>query len=201
MAARVSAPSESPVPTDGGGGRVQVPKTNVDPVASLAPTSLTVKVAGTLYEIPAHPAVFWLSILMDSEPDFWDLFPGCLDEEDQDAINEAMLEGSLGVESLDEICLDIVATISARPWWVAIRLIELARANWHVLGAEMLMRGVDATRLSLAGWLDVLLLTVMRNIDPKEVTMFTMKLEQIPAYLQIEQPEPEMNASSFMSMA
>jgi hypothetical protein len=41
----------------------------------------------------------------------------------------------------------------------------------------------------------------MRNIDPKEVTMFTMKLEQVPAYLQIEQPEPEMNVSTFMSMA
>jgi hypothetical protein len=180
---------------------VAVPKTNTDPVASLTPAPLVLRVGGYLFDAPAQPAVYWLGVLLDPDPDFWDLFPGCLEEADQDLVNEALLEGSLEIESLDAVCLELITTIGARPWWVTIRLIEIARSNWQVLGAEMLLRGVDAAVISLAGWLDVLLLLIMRQIDPKEATMFTMKLEQVPPGLEAEQPEPEISQAAFMSMA
>lgn len=196
MAVRRSAPSPS---GDGAQPQVVIPKTVTDPVWSLRPWPVSVRVVGTMYEIPALPAVDWLAILMAENPDLDNIFPGLLDQEEQDIVTEAMLDGHL--EETFSVCLDIITAVSGRPWYIAMRLIDVARNSWQVLGAEMLLKGVDAERLSLSGWLDILLLTIMNNIDPKEATMFTMRLEAPPADIEVEQPEPEMTASSFMSMA
>ncbi len=179
--------------------QVVIPKTVTDPVWSLRPWPVSVRVAGGMYEIPALPAVDWLTVLMTDDPALDDIFPGLLDEADQDVVTEAMLDGHL--EETFSVCLDIITAVSGRPWYIAMRLIDVARTSWHVLGAEMLLKGVDAEKLSLSGWLDILVLTIMKNIDPKDAAMFTMRLEAPPADIEVEQPEPEMSVSSFMSMA
>lgn len=193
MAVRRSAPSSEADP------QVIIPKTVADPVWSLRPWPVSVHMIGTRYEIPALSAADWLAILMSEDPDLDDIFPGLLEEKDQDVVTEAMLDGHL--EETFSVCLDIITAVSGRPWYIAMRLIDVARNSWHVLGAEMLLKGVDADRLSLSGWLDILLLTIMKNIDPKDATMFALRLETPPADIEAEQPEPEMSASSFMSMA
>ena len=195
MAVRRSAPNSSPEAQT----QVTIPKTVTDPVWSLRPWPVSVRVVGTMFEIPALPAADWLTILMTENPDLDDIFPGLLDEEDQDIVTEAMLDGAL--EETFSVCLDIITAVSGRPWYIAMRLIEVARNSWQVLGAEMLLKKVNAEELSLSGWLDVLLLLIMRNIDPKEATMFTMRLEAPPADVEVEQPELEMSVGSFMSMA
>lgn len=169
---------------------------------SLRPWPVTVTFGGELFEIPALPAVDWLAVLMNPETDLLDIFPGLLEEGDQDRCMDVILDG--GYENLEQLILDVVATVSGRPWWVALRLIEVARTSWHTMGAEMLYRGVDASRLSLSGWLDVLLLLVMRNIEPKDATMFALKLEQVPEIAgeqAQEAAEPTMSRSDFMAMA
>lgn len=106
-------------------------------------------------------------------------------------------------EELTQLCLDLVEAAGGRPWFISVRLIGVMKANWNVLGAEMLLRGVDATQLSLSGWLDVALLITLRNMDPKDVTMFTMKLELPPTGGVSTQEEPaelEMSRDQFLSM-
>lgn len=178
-----------------------VPALVKDPVWSLQCWPLTVAIGGHLFEVPALPATHWLSVLMDPSGDLLDLFPGCLDSAGRDQVMDLVFDGVTSMQELYELVLDIIATNGSRDWWVVLRLVEVARVSWHTIGAEMLSRGVDPTRLSLSAWLDVLTLTLMRNIDPKDATMFTMRLEMPPPEMVAETKEPEISASQFMSMA
>jgi hypothetical protein len=80
------------------------------------------------------------------------------------------------------------------------RLVDLARRSWDAIGGEMLSRGVDAGALSLSGWLDILLITVLRNMEQKDITLFNMRLEAPPEGEQPEPEELEMSRSAFMAL-
>lgn len=188
-----------PRPSDS--GHVTVPKLNRDPIQSLRPFPVEVDVAGHHLLIPAMPAAEWLSILMSDDLDLSDVFPGLLNQVDMEAVEDIILDGYLGMEDLEEIIFGVIETASARHWWVALRLIETARTEWDVLGAELGLRGVDPTHISLSHWLDILLLVTIRSMDPKDVQMFCMRLEAPPLSAQVEESEMEMSESAFMAMA
>lgn len=190
-----SAPS-SPAET----GRIPVPTLNLDPIQSMRPWPVVVTCCGRDLEIPALAAVDWLAILMPSEPHLDDVFPGLLHDDDADWVEEQIVSGDLGIIEFRELVFAVIETASARRWWVALRLIDLARRSWDAIGAEMLARGVDAGVISLSAWLDVLLITMLRNMDQKDVTMFTMRLEAPPADEQVDSEGPEMDRSAFMAL-
>lgn len=156
-----------------------------------------VTVADREYEIPAMSAVDWLTYLMQPQPDIdgiiLDLFP---DSE------ELLFAEQIELEELYDIVLDLIAAVCARPWWVALRQINIARVSWNVLG-PMMMESVDATQVSIAGWLDILLVKTLSAMDPKETTMWTSKLEAPPPSEQPAEPMEamEMDRGSFLSMS
>lgn len=183
-------------------GRVNVPRLNRDPVSSLRPCSVTVTIGSGEVEIPALSAADWLSVLMVEAVELDDIFPGLLSEQDTDLVEEAILEGSLELQEFRDLILSVIETASARHWWVALRLIEVARTSWDVIGGELVLRGVDAESLSLSAWLDVLLLTVLRNMEPKDTQMFTMRLETPPPEAKDgAEQEMEMSQDAFMAIA
>ena len=184
-----------------GSDRITVPKLNRDPIQSLAPFPVEVTVAGHDFVIPALPASEWLSVLMVEDLALDDVFPGLLSEVDTEAVEDVILLGRLDLDEIEDTILAIIETVSARHWWVTLRLIETARGSWDVLGAEMGLRGVDPSRISLSQWLDILLLVTIRAMDPKEVQMFTMKLEAPPPNVEPDESEMEMSQSAFMAMA
>ena len=178
-----------------------VPSLNRDPVQSLRPWPVVVTFQGQDLTIPALPATDWLAILLtgDLQPD--DIFPGLLSPKDVAFVEDQLFEGHLGQGEFQDLIIGIIENVSARRWWIALRLIEVARVSWDSIGAEMLLRGVDTDRISLSAWLDVLLLTIMRNMDSKDTTMFTMRLEAPPVTAEVAEEEMEMPASSFMALA
>lgn len=173
---RPSVPSS----TGSDSGRITVPRLNKDPVQSLRPWPVAVTWEGQEYEIPALPAADWLSVLMVEQLHLDDVFPGLLPEDQVQGVEEVLATTDPDVDEFLQFSLDIVETISGRRWWVALRLIELARLSWDVIGGEMALKGVDPDRVSLSCWLDQLLLVALRNMEPKDITMFTMKLESPP---------------------
>lgn len=195
----VGRPRSAPEPPSADSGRVQVPSLNLDPIQSMRPWSVVVTCGGRELEIPALPAVDWLTILMAPESQLDDLFPGLLSPEDADWVEEQILDGELRLPEFQDLVFKVIETVSARKWWVALRLIDLARRSWDVIGSEMLLRGIDATRISLSAWLDVLLVTVLKNMDPKDVAMFNLRLEAAPDEEQ-EPEEMEMSRSAFMAL-
>lgn len=190
-----------PSPTDTGPSRITIPRLNKDPIQSLSPYSVVVSVADLDLEIPALPAADWLSVMMVESLNLDDIFPGLLDSTDTDLVEEVILSGTLDLDEYEDVIFDIIETVSARSWWVAIRLIETARTSWDSIGAELTLKGIDATHISLSSWLDALMLTIIRSMDPKDVQMWCMKLEVPPAGVEVAGEEMEMAASDFMSMA
>jgi hypothetical protein len=196
VAARPSAPDLAQTP------KVIVPQLVTDPVWSLRPWPVIVEIGPLELVVPALPAADWLAVLMVENIDPDDLFPGLLDPADAEQVEEALYAGELSLDDFDQAFLNLVTTVSGRPWWVALRLISVARQSWAGFGGEMLLRGVDANRLSLSAWLDVLLLTILRNSEPEAVTMFTLQLEMPPPdEVKKVESELEMSSSAFMAMA
>ena len=184
---------------DTSSSRVSVPKLNKDPIQSLQPLSVELTIAGQEFDIPAQSAAEWLAVLMVEDLDLADIFPGMV--EDPAPVEDLILDGKLGLEELEETIFSVVEVVSARPWYVTLRLVETARVSWDVVGAELLLRGVDATKVSLAAWLDMALLVILRTMDPKDIQMFTLKLESPPPSGKKEEADMEMSASQFMTMA
>lgn len=197
MAGRPRSAPSTPSPES---GRVTVPSLNRDPVQSLQPWPVVVTVCNEDLTIPALPAVDWLQVLMSDPLQLDDIFPGLLDSEDIDWVEEQMLHGRLAAGEFQDLVLDIIETASARKWWVALRLVDVAKRSWDAIGSEMLLRGVDAARMSLAAWLDILLITIIKNMDSKDVTMFTSRLEAPPPEEEADPESMEMSTSQFMAL-
>lgn len=143
------------------------------------------------------PAADWLAYLMQPTPDvdgmILDLLPNTED---------LLYAGTISVDDLYEGVLDLISTVCARPWWVALRQISIARDSWQVLGPQLLEK-LDFEHVSIAAWLDVLLVTIINSMDPKDVTMFTSQLEAVPAEVRGDttpMEELEMDRNAFLSM-
>lgn len=182
---------------------LRVPKLNTDLVWSLKPWPAQIYLGGHEFEIPAVPAADWIPAIIDMTEDTVGLLMGLLSEDDQGRLTDLMFTGSVDVEDLFDLCTDLLTTVGARPWWVTIRLISVAQQNWDTVGAEMILKGVNASIMSLSGWLDVFLLVLLRMMDPKQTTMFTTKLEMIPPEFadQVTPESMEISADAFLSMA
>lgn len=116
---------------------------------------------------------------------------------------EMLFDGKITLEELYDTVLELIATVCARPWWVALRQVNIARDSWNVLGPQML-EAVDVQHVSIAAWLDILLMKTLTSMDPKDTTMFTSRLEAPPAEIQAKMAplieEMEMDRGSFLSM-
>jgi hypothetical protein len=162
---------------------------------SLRPWPVVISVHGEDIEIPAYPATDWLQILMKENISLEEILMELCPKG-----GSLLFDETLDPEELWDTLLDVVEQVSARHWWIALRVINVCRENWNVLGAEMFYRGIDPNILSLAAWLDAMLLLIIRAMDPKDVTMFIMKLEMIPAGEEPDDKEMEMSPEQFLSM-
>jgi len=157
---------------------------------------VVLSIGGRDWEIPAASAADWLSVLMPSPVDLDEIIMTMVTN------GESLLfDESVGGE-LENVMLDVISLVSGRPWWQTLRMIAVAVNNWNVLGGEMLYRGIIPDQVSLSQWLDVLLLVTIRSMDPKDVTMFTLQLENPPVeVVDSVAEEMEMSRDQFLSMA
>ena len=175
-----------------------MPSLNRDPVWSLKPWPAVIWLGGEEFEIPAMAAADWLSYLMQETPDTDGLIMDFLDGAEKLIYNE-----KISVMELYEAVLDLISTVCARPWWVALRQINVARGSWNVLGPKMLER-VDFEHISIAAFLDVLLVVTLESMDPKDTAMFVLKLEALPPEFAENEPAPidsmQMDRGAFLSL-
>lgn len=180
--------------------KVQVPRLNKDPIWSLRPWPIEIEVAGTVITVPPMYATDWLYYLMQEQPD--------LDALATDAIPDLeilLYDGELDLNKFYETVLEVISCAAACPWWVAMRLISVARYQWNVLGPDLLQRGANPNLVSLSLWLDTLLVAIFSAIDPKKAMMFTVQLEAVPDLLKDPDADPfdemEMDTGAFLSMS
>lgn len=200
MVGRRARPSSPPDSGPSSGGQITLPHLVLDPIWSLRQWPVVTVLAGQDYTIQALCAADWLSVLMEPELTTDDVFPGLLNSDDQRDIEDLLHQGKLDYLDIQNIALDVIGKVSGRHWWVTMRLAIVAFSSWDALGGEMTKKA-DATTLSLAGWLDVLFLTILRSMDDSKRTMFLMQLELPPkGWEQTIEPEL-MSADAFLAMA
>lgn len=148
-------------------------------------------------KVPALVAADWLELLWGDpqELDLDAIFPGLVPEEDQDYINDTLLSGAVSMEQLQRLALDVVTEVSGRPWWVTIRMINIVEARWSILGGNLVLRKIDAERLSLSAWLDALWLTIFDNLPRDKWTMLASMIEASPPTAAETNPMDSMEMS------
>lgn len=114
------------------------------------------------------------------EVELFHILPGFCEPEDQEYVDDALMAGNVTTEEVDSVTLTLIEMVSGRPWWVAVRMINVAELKWGTFGAEMAMIGIDPTRISLAAWLDVLWQLFFRFLDPQKWVTFTAQIEAPP---------------------
>lgn len=146
-------------------------------------------------EIPALPAADWLEVLMDSRFEFDNLFIELLPDG-----TKLLLEDWIQPEEAEELGLAVLEEASARRWWIAMRLVGAIMDNWDVMGPEATFHNVDANSLSLAAWLDAMMVLIMQRIENSQQSMFVSRLEMPPPGEELDQGDFEMSVEQFMAM-
>lgn len=173
---------------------VQVPDWNLDPSWSVRPWPVQFEFAGEWFEIEALPAADWLAVFVAPSFQPLDLILTLLDFEQAHRFSDLLIDCDA---DLDQLVLDIVATVTARKWWIAFNLFGVAIRSWQSLGAAMLQR-TDATRVSIAAWLDIFTALLAEMAKPESATMLFMQIELPP---EGEESDPfEMEVAQFLSL-
>lgn len=191
----VRASSSSPPPP------VTVPRIVTDPIWSLRIWPVTFTVAGQDFTIPEISAAGWLTVLMVEEIEAMEVLDALMPFEDTEELRDLLWDDKFTLSDLHDLLLEIVSAVTGRPWWIVFKLVVAMRQHWDFLGAELALQGVRADTISIAAWLDVALLTILRNIEPEKATMFTSQLEMPPPGVTVEPEAMEISANQFMSMA
>lgn len=175
------------------GPSVPVPKTNRNPIQSLRPVSVPFIIGQREFEIPALPAADWLAVLM--RPDwigddiFLELMPDGL-----------KLLDLIDPEQAEDLATDIIEEVTGRHWWIAFRLVGFLVETWEVMGPEAIFHQVDAEKLSLAAWLDAMLVLLLSRVSKDHAPGFVARLESPPYGEEIPEEEMAISEGQFLSM-
>jgi hypothetical protein len=176
VAGRARRPFNPPSSGTKDKGHIKVPRIVTDAVMSLRPWPIEMTVAGQDVQIPALPAADWLSVLMVENLVFDDVLMN-LAPDVAEVVDQALFDGSITFDDYSKLLLDLISTVSGRPWHKALRLIAVVHVSWDVIGAELEFKGIDATEVSLGAWLDVALIALLKNLEEKDIPLFVTRLE------------------------
>lgn len=155
-----------------------------DFVASIRPWSIEdILIGDRLFRVPALTADHWLEILLPNQVSLWSILPGLLDEDDADEyLTELMISGALDRDEYEEIVWEVVGIAAGREWWTALHLLGNAKAEQHtmIIRGELALRGVDATRLSLAAFLDAIYMIFVEKMTEPNRQRFDLLLSKAP---------------------
>jgi hypothetical protein len=174
-----------------------IPNFVTDPIWSLRCWPVDVELLGQTVQIPALPAADWLAVLTVRPIDLEDIFPG-MAPGGYELVDELLYSGELDLDGLYRIVLEIVGTVTGRPWWISMRLINSALQNWGLIGSKLAMAGVDAATMSLGAWIDAVFMIIVEGTPEDQLTMFFSKLEFPPPGFEPKE-EITMDADAFYS--
>jgi hypothetical protein len=162
---------------------------------SLTPWPVVVRIGDTEAEIPAMSAAEWLSFLLAdrfSINSLLDLIPD---------VDDIILDEDVELETLGQLLTEMITTVSSRQWWITLRLLGVAKKHWDSIGPEMIT-SVNASEVSLAAWMTVLQVTLLKHMDPKSVPMFIAQVQAPPPGVQApEAQRQDLSRREFLAIA
>lgn len=147
--------------------------------------------------IPHHPTHEWLAYLGDQA--LHRIFPGMTTPADEHWLHEQLIDPDTAFDVPDVrlITRAVIGEVTGLPWYVAVRLANLAGAAWILVDPMSLLRGTDLLALPVRRALSVVYLIQREGAkDDAERATTDRELWAIPDG---EQPSwtPEQQASSF----
>ncbi len=153
----------------------------VDPLASLRPWTLTVDVGGETYRLEPRNSADWLAVLLQEEIDLADILPGMLDEEGEERLGEALIEGLVSTDEIRECALEIIGTASGRDHWWTLNLTRSVMEVWTQVYGQLISQGVRFDQLPLGAALDAMYAVVASRMDKERLRSFDADLSRPPA--------------------
>lgn len=161
----------------------------MDALAALRPAAIVVELGEWEYTIPELPAADWITAVL--APDGGAIVPGLLVAPDRAAIWRDFALGAFTAEELAAVERDALAAAAGRPWWEADKLIRSLAApdNFPTIHGELMLRGLDLERLSLAAALNATYAMVRKLIGHDEAALarFDTQLKAIPPGVAVEE--------------
>jgi hypothetical protein len=165
-----------------------------DPVVSFEPVEVDVNLSGYTFTIAAIPAAVWVPILTGDRIDGLDILPGLLTDQDQQRFDDLMFDGELELDQLAKTIYEIIAAASGHSWWWTMNLLSVVRGT---NGSQWLgeMARYDASKMSLAGWVNALYALLVRNQKPEDRMRIDGELEMPPPGVDVEISEADQLAT------
>ncbi len=91
-----------------------------------------------------------------------------------------LLSGDVTGVDLQRAACAVIAAVSGRPWWEAVRLVGAVDSSSGELYGHLLLHGVDPGRVTFAGWCAAVYALVTRNMDEKARNQFDFDLKLPP---------------------
>ena len=171
-------------------------------LASIAPRAIDgISINGGSYSIAPLAADVWLDILAQETWSMWEIVPELIDDMAAEGqLADALIDGTLSNDSYREMVHDIITIAAGRPWWSALRLISSAVSE-EVGGwtrSQLVLHHIDASKLSLAAWLDALYGIYTQHMDGDKRNSFDAQLLRPPPGLKAK-VDPKASRARFMA--
>lgn len=155
-----------------------------DFVASIRPWSIEdIPIGDRLFRIPPLTADHWLEILLPDQVSLWGILPGLLEEQDaEEYLTDLMISGDLDRDVYEEMVWEVVGIAAGREWWTALHLLGNAKAEAHslIIRGMLALNGVDATRISLAAFLDAIYMIFVERMTEPNRQRFDLLISKAP---------------------
>jgi hypothetical protein len=161
-------------------------------LAALAVWPVQVAAGPMRVTIPATPAYRWITVLL--ERDLLGVVPGMVAD---DALLDAVADGTVTVAQCRAAARNAIEAASGHRWWTADRLVYLSTGFPWIAG-ELVLSGVDASRVSLGGWCAAVWRIVTRDREKKDLARIEWELTKPPPGLPVENlHDPQRAAAAF----
>jgi hypothetical protein len=161
-------------------------------LAALAVWPVQVRVGPLRVTIPPIPAHRWIAAI--NAGDTLGIVPGLAGD---GALLDAVAAGTATVGQCHDAALHAIEAASGYRWWTTTRLVHLSTGFPWIAG-ELVLAGVDATRVPLGGWCAAVWRIVTRDREKKDLALIERELTKPPPGVAVEVLyDPQRAAAAF----
>lgn len=167
--------------------------------ATLRCWPVNVTVGGTVHRIGPRPALDWVIPVADD--DWFKIVPGMIEFGDS-SLDRALLARTITYRECLTAAHDAVGVAAGMPWWSAARIVS-AVVDVPEIAGELILLGVDPTRVSFGAYVQAGYRLLLRDADKKQRQKIERDVTKTPEGMSIEERmrQNAVSGSGFEEMA
>jgi len=169
-----------------------VPGPNVDLLALLRPTEVSVTVAGHPFVLQAHTAAQWIGAIATDAKGLYGIVPGLIADDDLDLMERLWHSHDDINDRWFHAARTALGRAGGRDWWWTYNLCLKALGTWPYLNGILLRQGIDSHRIGLPDWLDACFTLLWQGADEDNRTKLELELSRRPAGLPLAQSRTQV---------